>query len=354
MFHSLEGLPKRVVLDTNVLLNGCFISGSAANIAIQRLVRLGFFPVIDRAIEVEAITILRRIGIKRALWFDPVIGLNAYLGHSKIMTLPLAHAPSSSKINKADRHVYSAAIEHKAWILTYDLNLAAELQSLRPSVRLPWDVILEEATMDGKNPPLDYVLQYVGLSKTSGFIFARTLSDQRSWSGVGRFTICDVENVARLYFDGNFQEWVFHGKHGFIARVKCNAGKDENWAVCGSYDIDRDTGKGNATLRAISSSGASGHCSIEIADALTSAAPGIVSFGHAVSGKDHWNGCISKVVVGPSSISGRTWTALRRIPESAPDPTAGDLLENALCMVKCVNGSLIPPSQRELSRSWII
>lgn len=353
MYHSLTGLANTVVLDTNVLLNGCFVSDSAANAAIQGLLRLGYFPIIDKAIVTEAITILRRIAIKRALLFDPANELNEYLSYSRIVVLPKASARSSAKVNKADRHIYSAAIEYKAWVLTYDLNLAAQLHTLGPSVRLPWDVILEEATKAGANPPLDYVLQYIGLARTNGYIFARTYSDKGSTPEVGCFTICDVENVAKLYFDSGLQEWIFQGKQGFTARVKCNTGKEQNWTVCGSYEIDPVTGKGNATLRAIDSIGTSFYSSTVITSPLTASWPGTTTFGHNIDHRDHWNGCISKVVVGPTSINGKTWTALRRLPESAPDPTAGDLLEQALCRVRCVRGALEPPSQQDLNRSWI-
>ncbi len=60
MHNSLEGLPTRVLIDTNVLLDAAFLTNGAARRSLTLLGQLGYSPVIDEMIELEAIRILEK------------------------------------------------------------------------------------------------------------------------------------------------------------------------------------------------------------------------------------------------------------------------------------------------------
>lgn len=352
MHQSLAGLPPRVVVDTNVLLNASFISDGSARYAITQLGDLGFSSVIDGAVEEEAVAILRKLRIKLALPFDPVGGLQSFIRHAKILVLPRAALHVVPGVNRADRHVYSAAKHYGAWILTGDVELAAQSFSGGIPARLPWDVLMETATREKKDPPLHYVLRFIGISAERGFIFGRVIPG--NWAGmksVGRFTVCEVENVARLLYDSDAGQWVFAVAGKQVAKANCPLEKDEHWTVCGSYVVS--SGKGNATLRAFSTNGKTIHTSIAFGDASFHNRPGRASFGHSVIEADHWNGWIRKIVVAPKSMTKNAWRALRHLPESAPDPTSGNVLEAALRKVTLINGIATVPSEQALREAWI-
>lgn len=352
MHQSLVGLPPRAVVDTNVLLNASFISDGSARYAITQLGDLGFSSVIDSAIEEEAIAILRKLRVKLALPFDPVGSLHSFIRRAKILVLPRAALHVASEVNKADRHVYSAAKHYGAWILTGDVELAAQSLSLGTPARMPWDVLSETATRKKKELPLNYVLRFIGISARNGFVFGRVIPGH--WAGmhgVGRFTVCEVENVARLLYDSDAEQWVFAVAGKEVARATCPLATDEHWTVCGSYEIG--SGGGNATLRAFSTSGKAINTSVALPSVSFHNGPGSVSFGHSVIKADHWSGWIRKIVVAPRSMTNKAWKALRLIPESAPDPASGNVLEAALRQVTMINGVATVPSEKALSDLWI-
>ena len=354
MFRSLERLPTRVVIDANVLLNACFIAGGSARQAIDHLKALGFNPIIDKTIEYEARTVLHRKRMALGLWFDPRSALDAFLRYAQIMSLPGAPLQSCRSINKADRHVYSAAMHYGAWVLTADLEFAVQCQDLQMPVRLPWDVVMEGATRAGKNPPLELVARYSGLSETAGMLFARGVPGSGAGMMDGRkFTACDVEHVGRVFYDGSAKEWVFVLTIGGEARARCPVVPDETWTVCGSYELDRNSGRGKASVRAYSTRGTTGDSTIEVRGRFKASWPGKISVGHTLVGSDYWNGGIGPVVIGPRPMTGKIWRALRRLPELAPDPFSANVLEAALRRVRAENGVMLVPDEREIMEQWV-
>lgn len=352
MHQALVGLPKQAVIDTNVLLNACFVSDGSAAYAIAQLSALGFIGVIDGAIEQEAAAILHRLRVKLALGFNPLVILESYMRQAKIMLLPRAVRRLTPNVNRADQHVYSAAQHYGAWILTGDIKLAAESQVLSVPVRLPWDVLIEVAIRNKKEIPGNYVCRFIGISPTEGFLFGRVIPGP--WAGparVGRFTVCEVEHVARLLYDLEALQWVFAVAGLHEARVSCRLTHGEHWAVCGSYKLHN--GHGNASIRAFSTNGSTVHASISMNAVSFPGGPTGASFGHSVAGTDYWNGYLRTIVIAPKPMTNDTWGALRQIPESAPDPASGNVLEAALRKVRIVNGITRVPGEFELSHSWI-
>lgn len=352
MLQRLSGLPARVVIDTNVLLNACFLSDSSARRAITQLRELGYTTVIDEAIESEVEKILRRMKIKLSLGYDPLAALHTYMSHASILTLPRAGMLRLEGVNRADHHVYSAARHYESWILTGDIKFAAELHGKNVHARTPWDVAMHAASSSGEPTPLKYVFRVIGVSAERGSIFARVVPGE--WGQTAKeFTVCDIENVGRLYYDSKDGSWVFKTTLDASVKAPCALTADEHWTVSASYEYDQLKKKTSATLRAHSSNGSTCHSSVELGGGFGAATPGKISFGHSVTLSDHWNGHVRKVLVSPTTISKATWAALRKIPDSDPDPTAGNVLESALKRVKTQGGFLIVPSEEQLNQTWI-
>lgn len=354
MHQSLSALPSRVVVDTNVLLNATFVADSSARYSLEQLSRLGFSLIVDQAIEDEATRVLRKLRVKLGLPYDPVDFFRAYLGQSRILSLPRAALFRSKSVNKADHHIIGAAAHYDAWVLTGDIKLSAQCQGLHIATRLPWDAIMEAAASEKRDPPIDYLLQVAGISATSGSFFARIIPG--NWAGmvsVGRFTVCDIQNVGRIYYDTSTEEWVFSTIMGADTRLKCPLVPNQYWIVSASYEAGTQGSSGIVTLRAARPFGQSLQDNISIKGKISAPTPGAISFGHTVDQSDYWNGHLRRVVLSPIPIDSKGWRALVKVPEAAPDPATSNVLEAALLRAKVVPDSLLVPSELSFRQFWI-
>lgn len=355
MHQTLSTLPSRVVLDTNVLLNATFVADSSARYSIEQLNVLGFSPIIDEAIEDEAFLILRRLRIKLGLVYDPLEIFRSYLATSRILCLPRSHQFHIDKhVNRADQHVIGAASHYNAWVLTGDIKLTAQCQQLQIATRLPWDVIMEAATQEKRDLPLHYVLRVVGISSTNGSFFARIIPG--SWAGmkcVGHFTVCDVENIGRIYYDSFTEDWVFSTALGDEVRLRCPLAPNEHWIISATYEIGGRGCAGSVTLRAAQPMGTSIQNNITVKGKFSAPTPGTITFGHSISQNDHWNGHIRRIILSPVAIDSKGWRALVKVPEAAPDPAASNVLEAALQRVQIAPDKIIVPSELWLRNLWI-
>lgn len=355
MHQSFKNLPLRVIIDTNVLLNGCFLSSSSAHRSIVLLRNLGYSLVIDEAIHQEATSKLQRLRLQLGLTYDPIALFDQFLIREKVLLLPKSPLHRNKKINRADQKIYSAAIYYKTWILTGDIRLAKELHSIDFPTRLPWDVLMEEAMHGNKKPPIDYIIQCIGLSKNQGSIFARATPVTFSETTEDRvYTLCDIENVGRLVYESKNRSWAFLTKLGGDIRTStCTKyHSNEEWIVCASYEIS-SSDICNVTLRVANKSSFSDHKSIQTKIKITAQHPGRIEFGRAIDGSDPWtSGYLKKIVVSPKSMKD-LWGSLIKLPESAPDPMAGNVLEAALRSIRYVNGFIVTPSEKDICKIWI-
>ena len=155
MHNSLKGLPARVLIDTNVLLDAAFVTNGAARRSLTLLAQLGYPPFIDQAIESEAFHILEKYRKSFYRAFDVAKVLSDYISVARILRLSHSKQISNTSVNRHDVHVVSAAVQYGAWVLTGDLALNVELHAANIQSRLPFDVIMEAATADGADPGLD-------------------------------------------------------------------------------------------------------------------------------------------------------------------------------------------------------
>ncbi len=316
---------------------------------------MGYQPIIDQSIEHEAIDILERLKAKCKLGYDPTALIAPYLASSSILSLPSAPFIECRGVNSADRHIYSAAKNYNAWVLTGDVRFMAQCTSQGVAARVPFDVLMESALRDGINPPLQYVARYAGICRDQGSVFARVAPG--SWAGmedVGTFTVCEIENVLTLAYDSRRSGWLLSirdGEEGFAYLPIENGG--QGLVVSGSFKIPQDASKGKASLRIYSATGAEKAIGFELSGGPSAGAPGSVTFGHNVDRQNHWNGYIRCVIVSPNQMNADTWKALKANPDSTPDPASGNILEAALRRIHVVTGKYDLPTEAQIGLCWL-
>lgn len=352
MHNSLKGLPTRVVIDTNVILDAAFVTNGAARISLRLLGQLGYSPVIDEMIESEATDILEEYRASFCPAFDLAKVLSDYISVSGILLLPPAKQMSNTCVNRRDVHVVSAADRYDAWILTGDLALNVELRVDGIEPRLPFDVIMEAATAGGADPGPNDIIRIVAPTRQSGMLFGRVVAG--SWAGrssVGNHTVCDMEKVGRLFYDCRSEEWAFEMPIGASVRVECPLQEGEQWVVCGSYKLPGSGKPGKVFIRAGQYPSEIFSSSINTSRKIVSSSPGVTNIGSSVSNKDYWNGHLRSVVIGPQGMSANTWKKIIAISEGAPNPYDSNALSRVLERAGALNsqpGLLRLPTEQEL------
>lgn len=352
MHNSLRGLPKRVLIDTNVLLDAAFVTNGAARTSLTLLRKLGYSPVIDEMIELEAIRCLQEAPkiFYPAFNFERV--LSDHIASAAILRLPPAKLVSNTSVKPHDAHVVSAAKNYEAWVLTGDVDLIVRLDSDRVPARLPFDVIMEEATSGGANPSLANIFRIVAPTRHRGMLFGRVSA--AGWGGtssVGRFTVCEVENVGRLYYDNNTKEWAFDMPIGVSVRLECPVENEEQWAVCASYQFPVSGRRDNIFLRCGQFPSTVFSNSLRANGHIANLSPGKVSTARSVNNTDGWNGHLASVVIGPQGMATDTWKNIVAIPAGAPNPYDSDALSRVLERVQALNaqsGLLQLPTEDDL------
>ncbi len=137
-------------------------------------------------------------------------------------------------------------------------------------------------------------------------------------SSVGIFTVCDMENVGRLFYDTHTGEWAFEMPIGVSVRVKFPLKNGEQWAVCGSYKLPGAGKRGNLFVRAGQYPSTVFSERIGTLKNIATSSPGVTNIGCSVNNQDHWNGHLRSVVIGPqgAQILGRKLSQSQKVPQT--------------------------------------
>lgn len=330
MHNSLDGLPNCVIPDANVLLDAAFVRDGIARKALHSLGSLGFTLVICESIEDEAFSVLRKLSFSLALKYDPAILFKEYL-----MNLPkiiVLKAPVSGflQVNKKDKHVVAAAYYNKGWILTGDTPLLIEAEEYKILGRTPQDVQMEYAKRNGVYEQVNLIIRTSKPTNKSCSIFARVLPGQWYRGSLhGRFTICEIGDYCRLYYDLESKSWIFRLSCGEETRLHYPILSDDEIIVCSIYDgIKR-----NIKIKIVQGKINSDSSTSTIKQTVTNEQIGAITIFSRNDGSDHWNGYLRTLVVSPNLIKQETWKALIKIPYSAPNPYDSNALEETLRLI---------------------
>jgi hypothetical protein len=204
-----------------------------------------------------------------------------------------------------------------------------------------------------------HIFRRVPLTRYSGTIFARVITG--SWGGmknVGQFTVCDVENVGRLFFDTHSEEWAFSMPMGIKAKLRSPVSSNETWAVCASYRLPGTANRGKVSLHVGRYPNIVQSCSERTLKNLPPLGVQRTQVGAALNQEHFWNGHVRALVVGPQNMSSETWKAIVAIPEGAPNPYDENALAHELGMLKAALSTGEPtliqrPTEEDLVRMWM-
>ena len=349
MFNPLNNIPKHVVVDANILLDAAFVRDGAARRALFGLTRLGYTPIIDASIEFEARRILGKYNQKYCPNLDLFPVLIDTISTVPILSVPRAPNVTSKTVNRHDIHILGAALEYSAWVLTGDLDLHLELAPHCIDTRVPQDVIMSAAT----SLTIEQLIRIVAPTRESGMLFGR--GSAQYWpesTSTDQFTLCEVGNVGRLYYDNGTKEWAFDMAMGESVRLKCDMANNETWSACGTYRLPGNGETGRITVMAGKYPDSIRRQSIQTEKVITADTVGSSSFGHSISGNNHWNGHLQAIVVGPQGVSKDSWRKIVSIQHGAPNPYDSGMLERVFQSIGSANvltvGSILLPSEKQL------
>jgi len=349
MFTPLNSLPSHVVVDANILLDAAFIRDGVAWRSLFVLGQLGFTPIIDANIESEARQILKDYNQRYCPNLNLLPVLIETIAAVPVLSLQRAPQIKSRTVNNNDIHVLSAAAEYDAWVLTGDLDLHLELVPHCIQTRVPYDVIMSaspELTMEK-------LIRIVAPKRESGMIFGRVSAPYWPEStSTGQFTVCEVGNVGRLYYDNGSKEWVFAMTVCEPVRVKCDMANNELWSVCGSYRLP---GNGNVgEIRVMVGRHPDTTCirSAKTEQVITANTSGECTYGNSIAGNSCWNGSLQAIVVGPQGVSKDSWKKIVAVQYGAPNPYDSGMVQRVFQSVGSANmlsmGRILLPSEQQL------
>jgi hypothetical protein len=228
------------------------------------------------------------------------------------------------RVNRADSHIARAAIHYQATVVTGDVPLLAQCLADDILAEFPWNIVVQ----DGETPPVGEILRIVPPTRRRGTIFARVTPG--GWAGrldVGEFTIVDIENIGRLFFNSKSEEWTFNSV--IAVRLKFPLSGQGTTIVCASYNLPA-AGSGTVVVRAsCQASGMLGSRSESTLKKLRADA-GEIRVGATRTGQSYWNGSIRHLTVSPEGMSNSKWKSIAAVPEAAPNPINRDALDFAL------------------------
>jgi hypothetical protein len=311
----------QIILDTNVLLDAAFESGSVSCRTIQALREDGNLLLLDRGrewrTEQEAFDKLAEKIVSLNLLFDPRDTLRHFNAEQRIRLVEAA--PQDTQVpgvNKRDRPVARAALHYHAALLTNDAALVCQARKLEIEAVFPWTILpkIRPNTRD------EDLFRIGPLYPEIGCIFARVTPGWGGATDIGCFTVFDVENLGLLQFDTHSQPWVFSSEQLGTVRLHHPEATQGQTVVCVTYSVEN--GKTHLVLRA-GRQKSKGLIKPATVPNQLKRAPGGIKLGR-------WNGYIRHFTTGPHTLDGKTWKAMIALEDGAPNPLNHNLLDKKL------------------------
>lgn len=318
MYNSLENLPKRVVLDSNVCLNAVFIPSSVAYKVVELLRALDFAPFLSEQIVNECEVQLGLVTPNTEKSFFLIKCFRSWIQQKKLLIVPVADLASDElvKINKRDRSVVKAMLENKAWLLTNDAPLFLEVKSIGGEPRFPWDVAIESELRKTGEWPLWAVIRLHPMRQREGSIFVRfyTLWGSDQVRGKTPYLV-DIDRLISVFYDGNTGCIVARHEQGVEVSMPVKIFAGDMQTILVNYSRP-----GRLQLRA---TGSTEPVQIDLGNinGIAFSQPvGQPFFGSDRHGKNQINGQLRSLVTHPKVISGDRWRTYLSIPNASPNP----------------------------------
>jgi predicted nucleic acid-binding protein len=319
---------KRVILDTNTLLNATFNRGGLAAHAISVLRRMATPVYVTPSIEAEVGRVSERLKRKYRLGYDPAQAVRTVLRAQGILFAPPPRGPPIAHVNKVDEPIARAARHLGAAIITDDIEFIVEARAAGIEAWQYWEVS-RSYSGDGELPDLSKVVRYGAPNGKCGYIFVRAVPG--SWAGLKieeRFSICEISEGLWLYYDGLSEHWKVQTSAGEIVRLSMPLENDGHYIVGVNL---RPTEKGcHIALMAAKQGGQEAIARADVRAVGKGIGNSELSIGHNRHQLEHWNGAIKDLVVASGSLPPRTFRLLASTEDLSPNPADSDTLAEAV------------------------
>ena len=330
MYNSLENLPERVVLDSNVCLNAAFVRSSIAYKVVGQLRELGFVPFLSDQIVSECETQLGFIALNMEKSVFLIKHFRYWIEQEKLLIVPVAALESDEleKINKKDRSVVKAMLENKAWLLTNDAPLFLEVKSIGGEPRFSWDVAIESELRKTDEWPLSAVIRPHPMRQQEGSIFVRfdTLWGSDQVRGKTPYLV-DIDRLISVFYDGNTGCIVARHDQGVEVSIPVMISAGDMQTILVNYSRP-----GHLQLRVTGSTEPVQADLCDTSGISFSQPVGKPFFGSDRHEKNQINGHLRSLVTHPKVISGDRWRTYLSIPNASPNPwdelSLGDFLRS--------------------------
>jgi hypothetical protein len=330
VYHRINTLGSKVVVDSNILLDASFNINGFSRSAIYLLHLMGYYLLCDKKIYREACKILKRKRKRFDLEYEPLLFLDKLLNDFSFNVVSFNSEREVKKVNKYDRHVAQATIEQEAFLLTNDLDLYHEcIKSLIP-VRFPWHVVNEYNILKTGHP--GKIINLHPPHRKRGFVFARIIPGgwDSSLDGDNKFTVVEIENLGKLFYSSSCKAWCFNTAEDVNVKVEHKFSSDDVITLLVNFDIE------NKELLELRSCHNNHPDRNYLCDLPNESGFGTVTIGHDLNNINHLDGMLSTLVTGHKTIGKDTFKMLCKYKEAIPNPWDKGMLDFYLkkCMVK--------------------
>ena len=326
MYHSLAGLPKIVVLDSNCLLDSCLVVNGLARRAVLNLRDLGFIPAVPEDILTETRKVLNRMAKEIQWTYDPAPLIDLWIKDLGFLVTPRPDLILIPGVNIADQSIAQAASDLSGWVLTGDAPLFVECQDAGIPARFSFDVVMHKETNCGeKDPPLDLLIRCHPFYDLSGFIFSRIHPQEWDSMSGHLFSVIDIPNLIWLRYDSDKGAWIVSFRENIHASVKAKIERGRSETLLVNFHIG-----GMLELRVASNPHPT---KVRIPHSGPIRKPGKMLIGRYRDYKYFLNGIIYCIVAGHKVVSKRKWDALCKTQNGAPNPWDEDKARQCLSRV---------------------
>lgn len=223
--NGLTSLGNRCVIDANTLLDSCFVDG-LAHAALRAAATLDLEVILDESIKSEALRKLEELKATHGFITDLCATLKAHIEEQGFEASHCAQL-QDRVVNAQDRHVYSAAVQNDAWVLTSDLPLIIQLRSANVEARTAHDLI-KTAGLYGDALG---TMRFSGLHPQKGSFFVRGYF-------AGMRELFFSKDFMSLYFDDENSRAGFKLYGIGEVTVPFKQSNQSLVSICGSYNFE--------------------------------------------------------------------------------------------------------------------
>jgi len=324
IIRPIEILPKKIVLDTNILLFAIFFKNSPA-IIFSDLKSKGYdFYISSETLNECEITLQK---------YSDDIGMHMSIVNKFILFNNISVIYSNNLIdgvNKSDRHLASSAIEVGGFVVSDDTPLLLQLDKCKIHARSLREVI---ASSDDE---IQYPLYFrgTGLGADGHIIIKATFCPSFLVSWHNNFTLFSLDGLGELSYNGKFRRFEFD-QFGSSKKIYLDFEiiRGEIFTVLVNYSVGTNT---TITLKARHLSGDSFSTTCVVSQISGVPDSSLLDY---FSGKDNkqWPGYYLMISHGPYCLSRESWNSCSKLVGVGPPTLTSGLLLGAVVFSRLDN-----------------